>query len=141
MRTDHQILKYLLEQKVTIVLQQKGLTKLLGLDYEIQYNRGFENRAVDALSRRHENSDNSTLFSISITQPTWLEEINQSYEGDPQATQILTELIITSQDNSNYTLQQGIIRYKQKIYVGKSNALKRKVWEALDQSLVGGHSG
>lgn len=39
-RTDHHNLKYLLEQKVTTALQQKGLTKLLGLDYEVQYKKG-----------------------------------------------------------------------------------------------------
>lgn len=35
-RTDHHSLKYLMEQKVTSAFQQKGLTKLLGLDYEVQ---------------------------------------------------------------------------------------------------------
>lgn len=39
-RTDHQSLKFLLEQKLTIPLQHKWLTKLLGLDYEIQYKKG-----------------------------------------------------------------------------------------------------
>lgn len=39
-KTNHQSLKYLLEQKVTTALQQKGLTKLMGLDYEVQYKKG-----------------------------------------------------------------------------------------------------
>ncbi|KAL3530061.1 hypothetical protein ACH5RR_009383 [Cinchona calisaya] len=34
-KTDHQSLKYLLEQNITTPMQQKWLTKLLGLNYEI----------------------------------------------------------------------------------------------------------
>lgn len=53
-KTDHFSLKYLKDQRVTTSLQHKGLTKLLGLSYEIRYRKGSENVAVDALSRRFE---------------------------------------------------------------------------------------
>lgn len=49
-RTDHHSLKYLLEQKMTSAMQQKGLTKLLGLDYEVQYKKGA--RVANALSKQ-----------------------------------------------------------------------------------------
>lgn len=51
-KIDHNSLKYLLEQRVTMTLQQKGLTKLLGLDYEVQYKKGSENRVANALSMK-----------------------------------------------------------------------------------------
>lgn len=35
-RSDHQSLKYFLNQRVTTLMQQKWLTKLMGFDYEIQ---------------------------------------------------------------------------------------------------------
>ncbi|GAA0185330.1 hypothetical protein LIER_32618 [Lithospermum erythrorhizon] len=50
-KTDQQSLKHLLEQKVTTYLQQKAVSKLLGLDYLIQYKQGRDNVVVDALSR------------------------------------------------------------------------------------------
>ena len=50
--TDHQSLKYLLEQRITTPLQQKWLTKLMGLSYEICYKKGKENVVADALSRK-----------------------------------------------------------------------------------------
>ncbi|XP_070054168.1 uncharacterized protein [Nicotiana tomentosiformis] len=56
-RTNHHNLKYLLEQRVTTVTQQKGLTKLLGLDNEVQYKKGVENRVADALSRQQQDSE------------------------------------------------------------------------------------
>ncbi|KAH0712028.1 hypothetical protein KY289_007987 [Solanum tuberosum] len=53
-RTDHYSLKYLLEQNVTSTIQQKGLTKLLELDYEVKYKKGAKNRVANELSRKQE---------------------------------------------------------------------------------------
>lgn len=38
-KTDHQSLQFLLDQRLTITLQYKCFAKLLGMDYEIQYKR------------------------------------------------------------------------------------------------------
>jgi len=51
-RTDHESLKHLLQQRLHTHLQRKGVSKLLGLDYIIQYKKGKENIVADALSRR-----------------------------------------------------------------------------------------
>lgn len=51
-RTDQQSIKYIMEQKVTTALQQRWISKLIGLDYEIQYKKGAENKVADALSRQ-----------------------------------------------------------------------------------------
>ncbi|KAA8536795.1 hypothetical protein F0562_029273 [Nyssa sinensis] len=50
-RTDHQSLKYLLEQRITTPAQSRWLPKLLGYDYAIEYKKGPENQVVDSLSR------------------------------------------------------------------------------------------
>lgn len=50
-RTDQKSLKWLLQQKVSTPFQQFWLFKLMGFDYEIQYEGGKENFAADALSR------------------------------------------------------------------------------------------
>nr|XP_027093474.1 uncharacterized protein LOC113713862 [Coffea arabica] len=75
-RTDHQALKYLLEQRLTHPLQHKWLTKLLGLDYEIHYKKGIDNGVADALSRRrivdHSkgcSTESGILNAISSVQP------------------------------------------------------------------------
>ena len=51
-KTDHISLKYLLEQKINTASQHKGLSRLMGLDYAIEYKKGVDNRVADALSRR-----------------------------------------------------------------------------------------
>jgi hypothetical protein len=51
-KTDHEIIKFLLEQKLHTPIQMKGLTKLLELRFIIQYRKMKENMIVDALSEK-----------------------------------------------------------------------------------------
>lgn len=50
-RTDQKSLKHLLEQRAVSVEQQKWTSKLLGLNYSIEYIPEKDNRVADALSR------------------------------------------------------------------------------------------
>ncbi|KAM1440140.1 hypothetical protein ACFXTO_013935 [Malus domestica] len=52
--TDHQTLKYFLDQRITTPTQQKWLLKLLGYNYTLAYRSGASNVPADALSRRPE---------------------------------------------------------------------------------------
>jgi len=49
-KTDHQSLKYFLEQCISSSEQQKWVTNLFGYDYEIIYKKGKDNVVADALS-------------------------------------------------------------------------------------------
>ncbi|KAL0318287.1 UNVERIFIED_CONTAM: Retrovirus-related Pol polyprotein from transposon.6 [Sesamum angustifolium] len=68
-RTDQKSLKHILDQRVDSVLQHKWITKLLGLSYEIQYKKGHENRAADALSRREPDLTECQTYGISTQLP------------------------------------------------------------------------
>ena len=50
-KTDHQSLKFLLEQRIATPAQQKWLAKLLGYAFVAEYKKGYKNRVADALSR------------------------------------------------------------------------------------------
>lgn len=80
-KTDQQALRHLLDQRVMNPTQQRWLTKLLGLNYEIQYRKGAENRAADALSRCGEIEEECK--AVSTVTPIWVQEVIQSYLGDP----------------------------------------------------------
>lgn len=56
-KTDHWALKYLTEQKINNLLQQKWISKLLGYQYTILYRKGADNKVADALSRMYEASE------------------------------------------------------------------------------------
>ena len=67
-KTDHDSLKHLLEQRLSSEEQQKWVTKMLGYDFEIIYKKGKKNVVVDALSRKDEDVQ-AFVYSISILQP------------------------------------------------------------------------
>lgn len=64
-RIYHNSLKYLLDQKLTFPSQHLWLSKLLGLDYKIEYRKGNENIVVEALSRVF-SSELNALIVLSI---------------------------------------------------------------------------
>lgn len=127
-KTDHQFLKYLLEQKLTSTLQHKWLTKLLGLDYEIQYKNGTKNLAVDALSRKglieEGEQQEANIMAITVVQSQWIAEVIQSYQQDEECQNLIRQLVINPGLVPHYQLMDGLIKYKQKIYVGKGNNLR-----------------
>lgn len=100
-KTDQQSLKYLLEQKVSTPLQHKYLTKLLGFDYCIEYRKGKENLAADALSRREDIA--SGCATLTLLKPAWVEELQNNYEGDLRVPQVMTESLSYFYNLSLYT--------------------------------------
>jgi hypothetical protein len=69
-KTDHQNLKYFLDQRISSQEQQKWVTKLFEYDYEIIYKKGKYNVVVDALSWKYE--DEGSIFSLSFIVLDWL---------------------------------------------------------------------
>ncbi|KAL3324262.1 hypothetical protein AABB24_038445 [Solanum stoloniferum] len=146
-QTDHHSLKYQLEQKVTSAIQQKGLTKLLGLDYEVQYKRGAENRVDDALSRQQEGLDSlddqatRNLMTISSCTPTWVREIIGRYIEDTHVRDILTLLAVDSHGPNLWHYTAGILIKKGKVYVGSHGTLRQQLISSFHDTPLGGHSG
>ncbi|KAL0446254.1 UNVERIFIED_CONTAM: Retrovirus-related Pol polyprotein from transposon.6 [Sesamum latifolium] len=136
-RTDHQTLKHILEQKVDTALQQKWISKLLGLDYEVQYKNWRENKAADALSRREQ----ADCYTITVIIPNWVIDIQRSYEQDEELLPIIQAKTIKNTAYPEFELQRGILKKNRKICVGKSTELRTKIISQLHDSTIGGHSG
>jgi hypothetical protein len=84
-KTDHISLKHLLEERLHHTLQHNGLCKLLGLDYVIQYKRGEDNKAADALSRREYLPHERELAAVTTINPQWIDDLKESYTQDAWA--------------------------------------------------------
>lgn len=110
----------------------------MSYQYKITYKKGLTNSAADSLSRAPQMGP--ALNAISVAQPAWLQELLNSYEDNPVAQKMLSALAIYN-PKGHFSLQQGIIKYKNAIWPGHSVDLQNKVTEQLHSSPIGGHSG
>lgn len=138
--TDHKSLMNLTNQRLHTSWQQKAYTKLLGLKPKIYYKKGNHNGAADALSRC-DHGEPLEAAAISICKPTWLEEVAEGYLHDAKSAKLLAQLSIQNLEDSPYKLKDGLIRYKGRIWLGHNSALQNKIFGALHDSSIGGHSG
>ena len=123
-------------QKISTSIQHKLMLKLLELNFTLQYKKGKENVAADALSRKH------SVMAISLATPQWISAVENSYCNDATCKSLLEKLLLSPNHVVDQnTLHSGIIRHKGQIYVGKDLDLRKKLLTALHASALGGHSG
>jgi hypothetical protein len=137
-KTDHQSLKYFLEQRPSSPKKQKWVTKLFGDDYEIIYKKGKDNVVTGDISRKYE--DEGSLFSLSLIVPDWLQSIHQEWLQDPKSSCLIHQF------QDNYPISQGYywnnddLCYKGHLYLSKHSQLKSTALSELHASPIVGHS-
>lgn len=107
-KTDHKRLLYLTNQRIHTKLQHKALLKLMDLQFKIVYKMGITNAVAE------------TILSISFCTPAWVEKLLQGYEEYPSAKQLLTELALSGTDSKGYHIVDGVIRHKDRVWVGNN---------------------
>ncbi|KAJ4750063.1 polyprotein [Rhynchospora pubera] len=75
---------------LALLTAHKGLCKLLGLDYKVEYKRGHTNKAADALSRVEKTEDWGSVDVNAVSEliPRWVKDVTNSYEGDEWITKV-----------------------------------------------------
>lgn len=137
--TDQKSLIHLNEQRLNTPWQQKVFTKLLGMQYKIVYKQGSENRVADALSRRAHTE--ASCLALSACSPQWCQAIIDGYLLDKETKQLLAKLVVDSSAVPNFSLQDGLLKFNNRIWVGNNGAMQQSILEAIHSSAVGGHSG
>lgn len=143
-RTDQKSLLHLSDQRLNTPIQQRAFTKLLGLQFQIQYKQGLSNRAADALSRRQHSlahMGDHELSAIAVCRPAWLETIQSSYHQDPEAQERLIRLSAGDTGEADFQLKDGLIRFRGRIWIGSDRETQAQLVRSLHDSAVGGHSG
>ncbi|WOG95792.1 hypothetical protein DCAR_0415120 [Daucus carota subsp. sativus] len=138
-KTDHEALKYLMEQKLTTLLQHKWLSKLLGYDYSVVYKKGKDNLVADALSRCHDQGAQCNALHTVIS--LWKQELKNSWETDQFAQEMLVKLMTGNSELKGYKLVDGDLMYEGRWYVGNGNQMRKQIIENVHSSPEGGHSG
>ncbi|XP_073359923.1 uncharacterized protein [Aegilops tauschii subsp. strangulata] len=126
------------DQLLTSDLQRKAMTKLVGLQFSIQYKKGVENTVADALSRV---AHLFPLQAISTSKPVWIQEVLNSYSVDSAAQGMLQKLAVDSKACPGFQLQDGLIKHGDKIWIGANTGLQTKLIQAFHSTPVGGLSG
>ncbi|KAI9180926.1 hypothetical protein LWI28_009471 [Acer negundo] len=86
-------------------------------------------------------TDEGTLTAITLPQPIWIQEIQDSYIQDPTTMKELSGLLIDPAASLEYTQSNGILRMHGRIYVGHKGTLRGRLIKEAHGSASGGHSG
>jgi hypothetical protein len=80
-------------------------------------------------------------MAISVVKPKWLEVVVEGYNKDDRTKKLLTELAIQSTNAQGFSLVDGVIRFKGKVWVGYHTEAQQTVLQALHNSGLRVHSG
>ena len=77
------------------------------------------------------------LSAISAPVPLWLYEIKSSYSTDAKCQELLSKLAVSLGSEPHFALNQGLLRYKGRLWVGSDPIWQQKIIEAFHASPMG----
>jgi hypothetical protein len=128
-KTDHNSLKYFLEQKDLSEHQQKCVTNVHAFDFDIEYVKGKKNIVADALSRR---PATCSLMEISTDSKSHL---LVEYSKNKFTCEVLDGQV----RDDMYRVIDDVIFYKDRVYLVPNLGLKKKILTTVHDSLLAGH--
>ena len=84
--------------------------------------------------------EHGNLFLISFPCPTWLAMLNDSYKTDEEYQQLISALTSSTLGPTGFSLQNGILLYKVKVFLSATSPLKSLILHHVHDSPLGGHS-
>jgi hypothetical protein len=130
-KTDHNSLKYFLDQKDLSERQQKWVSKIQAFDFDIEYVKGKRNIMVDALSRR---PAGCSMMDICTD---WKAHLSVEYSKNKFACEVMDGQVI----DDRYRVLDDVIFYKDRIYLVPKSTLKGKILKVCHDSPTAGHQG
>lgn len=108
----------------------------------MEYRRGKENLVANGLSKKMEDLDGTLLMVtlVSIPQLQLLQELKQKLEDDHVVQELLLEWE-RNELNQKYTVKEGVLYYKQRVYVANNADIKAKLLSIMHDGPTGSDSG
>ncbi|XP_058757922.1 uncharacterized protein LOC131631166 [Vicia villosa] len=135
--TNQKSLRDLLLQRIQTPEQQRWTAKLQGFDFEIFYKPGESNVVADALSRKFE-KDAPVLLAFSSPMPDLFKTLKKFYQTDAVGQNLLQR---ANQTTTDYSVSQGLLYYKNRIYIPELEHLRQQILSEYHKTPEGGHSG
>jgi len=128
--TNHNSLRFLMDQKELSERQQKWISEIQAYDFEIEYVKGKNNVVAEVLSM----IPTLSLMEISVE---WKALLLVEYSKNKFACEILDGQV----SDDRYRVIDDIIYYKDRIYLVLESQLKEKILHATHTSPLAGHPG
>jgi hypothetical protein len=128
-KTDHNNLKYFLDQKDLSKKQQKWVSKIQAFYLDIEYVKGKRNIVANALSRR------PTGCSMMDICTDWKAHLLLEYSKNKFACEVMDGQVV----DERYRVLDDIIFYKALIYLVPESTLKGKILKVCHDHFYGFH--
>jgi hypothetical protein len=129
--TDHRSLRYIQTQPTLSARQARWLEFLQEFDFEIEYRPGKENVVADALSRRIDHL-NQIRTETQVNDNELMKMIAHAYTD---------EWIAKVTASEDFSVQNGIVKYKDKVFVPDVAEVKSRILYEHHDAITAGHCG
>lgn len=137
-RTDQKSLKFLLELRIIEGDCQKWVTKLLSYDFTIEYKKGTENTAADALSRLPAALE---LGVLNIVNDMNIRVFVEQVDTDAELKTDREKLQRSEVAPVGYSLHEDLLLYNNRLVVPSSSLIIPLLLQEFHNNPMGGHNG
>lgn len=108
----------------------------MDLNFKIQYKKGSSNAATDALYRC---PNHSILHVVSVSNPSWMHNLQEGYLDYPEDKQLLIELAIMSPNEKSVFSSEWLNQMQGQSLDRQQQVAQTHMLQSLHSSGIGGH--
>jgi hypothetical protein len=131
-RTDHFILKFLLDQCLSTIPQHQWVSKLFGFDITVEYHPGHLHMVVDTLSRRDTDIIPATTTTASIYGPSFPVYTDLAQEVAPDLACTCLRAQLPKQAREPWREHDGLLLHGSRVFLPSTYMLLPQVIQSAN---------